>query len=116
MGIPNEFYEAGVVDGASIWQTIAYIYAPLTKTVMITAGLVLFLVHWNSFFWPLVIIRSSSNWVVQLALASLQGETRLPNWGPVLSAALITIAVPVTIVTSLQRYFRVSLIEGGTKG
>jgi len=116
LGIPNEFYEAGVVDGATIWQALVHIYVPLTKTVMITAGLVLFLAHWNSFFWPMVIIRSSTNWVIQLALAALQSETRLPNWGPVLSAALITIAVPVAIVVSLQRYFRVSLIEGGTKG
>jgi ABC-type glycerol-3-phosphate transport system permease component len=106
--IPDEFYEAAMMDGGTVIDTLVRIYLPLTKPVMITAGLVLFLVHWQSFFWPLIVIRSPERWVVQLAMATLGLRLGFPG-------SVITIALPVLLVLPLQRYFRLSWIEGGIR-
>jgi ABC-type glycerol-3-phosphate transport system permease component len=115
-GIPRDLREAAMIDGASLWTILWRIYLPLSRPLMVTAAIVLFIAQWQALFLPLAVLRSQENWVLQLALASLQGTTQLPSWGPVLAGATITLAIPIILVAPFMRYFKVSLLDGSTRG
>lgn len=116
LGIPTDLREAARVDGASLWSILWHIYVPLSRPLMVTSGIILFIAQWQAFFLPLVVLRSQSNWVAQLALASLQGTIELPSWGPVLAAGVIMLLLPVILVAPFMRYFKLALLEGATRG
>lgn len=115
-GIPRDLREAAVVDGAGLGRIMWHIYLPLSRSLLVTSAIVLFIAQWQAFFLPLVVLRSPSNWVAQLALASLQGTQQLPSWGPVLAAGVIMLGIPIILVAPFMRYFKVSLLEGSTRG
>ncbi len=115
-GVPRDLREAAMIDGAGLWKIMWQIYLPLSRPLMVTAAIVLFIAQWQSFFLPLVVLRSPSNWVAQLALASLQGTVQLPSWGPVLAGGVIMTAIPIILVAPFMRYFELSLFDGATRG
>ncbi len=58
--IPRELAESARLEGAS-WLTILFrIYLPLSKPVVISAALLIFLFQWESFLWPLIATRSEN--------------------------------------------------------
>lgn len=114
-GIPHDLREAAMIDGANLWKIIWRIYLPLSRPLMVTAAIVLFIAQWQAFFLPLVVLQTPSNWVAQLALASLQGTVQLPSWGPVLAGGVIMLAVPIILVAPFMRYFRVSILDGSSR-
>lgn len=115
-GIPHDLREAAMIDGANLWKIIWRIYLPLSRPLMVTAAIVLFIAQWQAFFLPLVVLQTPSNWVAQLALASLQGTVQLPSWGPVLAGGVIMLAVPIILVAPFMRYFKVSILDGSARG
>lgn len=115
-GIPRELREAAMVDGAGMWRILWHIYLSLSRPLLVTSAIVLFIAQWQAFLLPLVVLRRSSNWVAQLALAALQGTTQIPSWGPVLGAATIMVVVPIILVAPFMRYFKLSFLEGSSVG
>lgn len=116
LGIPKDLREAARVDGAGLMSILWRIYVPLSRPLMVTSAIILFIAQWQAFFLPLVVLRTPSNWVAQLALASLQGTVELPSWGPVLAAGVIMLVLPVILVAPFMRYFKLSLLDGATRG
>jgi putative chitobiose transport system permease protein len=115
-GIPKDLREAAMIDGASLWTILRRIYLPLSRPLMVTSAIVLFIAQWQALFLPLAVLRSRENWVLQLSLAALQGTIQLPSWGPVLAGGVITLLIPIVLVAPFMRYFKVSLLDGSTRG
>lgn len=115
-GIPRELHEAAMIDGAGIGKVIWHIYLPLSKSMLVTSSIVLFLAVWQALFLPLVVLRSRDNWVVQLALSSMQGTVQLPSWGPVLAGGVITLIIPIVLIAPFMKYFKLSIFEGSSRG
>lgn len=115
-GIPRELREAAMIDGAGVLSIIRNIYWPLSRPILITSCIVLFLAVWQALFLPLVVLRSRDNWLVQLALSSLQGTVQLPSWGPVLAGGVITLVIPLLLILPFMRFFSLSMVQGSTRG
>ena len=105
-----------MIDGASTLRILTRIYVPLSRPLIITSCIVLFIAQWQALFLPLVLLRSRENWLVQLALASMQGTTQLQSWGTVLAGAAVILIIPILLIAPFMRYFRVSLFEGTSRG
>jgi len=116
LGIPRQMYEAAMIDGAGVGRVIWHIYLPLSKSIIVTSAIVLFLAVWQALFLPLVVLRSRDTWVVQLALSAMQGTVQLPSWGPVLAGGVITLIIPMILVAPFMRYFKLSVLEGSSRG
>ena len=56
--LPLEIEEAARVDGASLWQTIIFVVAPLSKPGLAAAGIIIFLESWSEFFFALILTNS----------------------------------------------------------
>jgi multiple sugar transport system permease protein len=112
--IPPELAESARLDGAG-WLTILFrIYIPLSKPVIISAVLLIFLFQWESFLWPLIATRSENLKVIQVALAGF--EQRYETlWNELFAAAMIAAAIPLVILLPLQRFYVQGVTATGIK-
>ncbi|MBI9103026.1 MAG: carbohydrate ABC transporter permease [Spirochaetales bacterium] len=112
--MPRELEESAFIDGASPGIVFLRIYLPLIKPSMVTLGVLSFMGVWNSFLWPLFVIRDQEMMTLPVGLAALQGEY-LTEWNMVMAGALISL-VPIIIVFLLaQKYFIQGMSRSGIK-
>jgi len=114
MSIPNELLEAARVDGAGAIMTFVRAVLPLCKPLI--AVLVLFNViyRWTDFAWPLIVLKTPSNYTITVGLLYLQGEYNV-NYGQELGMALLTILPMLVLFVFLQRYFVQGLLRSGIR-
>jgi ABC-type glycerol-3-phosphate transport system permease component len=114
--IPRELDEAARIDGAGHFRIFWSIILPNVRTPLATLALVTFLFSWNAFLWPLVILHSPRNHVVQLAIAQSVSIAQLPNWGETFAGATIATVPLIILFLFLQRYFVRGIALTGVKG
>jgi ABC-type glycerol-3-phosphate transport system permease component len=113
--IPSSLIEAARVDGAN-WATVFFrIIIPSSIPVFITAGLMVFMQQWNAYLWPLLIARSKSIRLVQIALSDFRTEN-WTLWGCIYAGTIISALIPVLLFLPFQKYFVQGIISSGVKG
>jgi multiple sugar transport system permease protein/putative chitobiose transport system permease protein len=112
--VPRELMDAAKIDGAS-WLTIFFrIYLPLSKPVIVSAGLLIFLFQWESFLWPLIATKSEGLRVIQVALAGFEQRYQT-LWNELFAAASLAALIPLLILLPLQRFYVQGVTAGGFK-
>ncbi len=113
--IPRELAEAARLDGAG-WLTILWkIYLPLSKPVVISGGLLLFLFQWEAFLWPLISTRSEELRVIQIALAGFE-QRYATLWNELFASSNVATLIPLLILLPLQRFYIQGVTASGFKG
>ncbi|NLV48948.1 MAG: carbohydrate ABC transporter permease [Clostridiaceae bacterium] len=69
--IPDEFYEAAKIDGASEFQIFFRIALPLSTAIMAVIALYVAVGHWNSYFSALIYINTPGKYPLQLVLRAI---------------------------------------------
>ncbi|MBS2533146.1 carbohydrate ABC transporter permease [Catenulispora sp. NF23] len=113
--IPDEMYEAALVDGAGLWTRFQKLTLPLCRPAL--AALATLLTTWiyNDFFWAITLMSSGDKRPITSALANLQGQF-VSNQNLIAAAAMI-VAVPTLVVyVLLQKQFIAGLSLGSSKG
>ena len=136
--IPNELYEAAMLDGASHFQYFTKVVLPLSKTIMAVLAVYYGVAKWNDYFNGLVYLRDRSLLPLQTVLreilatlqvdrtgdymlsmadsaASMQEAMRIAN---VSKYCIIVVATgPVVILYAfMQKYFEKGVMIGSLKG
>ena len=115
LGIPDELEDAARIDGCDDFRIYYQIMLPLVQPALGTLALYTFVISWNEFLWPTIILKESTMWTLQQGLASLNGMFGI-NW-TLLSAATVLSMVPIIIVfLFLQRFFLEDYAAGAIKG
>jgi len=112
--IPRELAESARLEGASWLGILFRIYLPLSKPVVISASLLIFLFQWESFLWPLIATRSENLKVIQVALAGFE-ERYVTLWNELFAAAIIAALIPLIILLPLQRFYVQGVTADATK-
>jgi raffinose/stachyose/melibiose transport system permease protein len=112
-GLPPEYEEAALMDGAShlriFWHVVLPLVRPVTATVVVIHG-----VHvWNDFFTPLIFLLGSGAETLPVAIFSLVGEYST-DWGPIFAGTVIASAPALLVFVFLQRHI-VRGFSGGLK-
>jgi multiple sugar transport system permease protein len=112
--IPRELAEAARMDGAGWLRILWQIYLPLSKPVIISAALLIFLFQWESFLWPLICTRSEHLKVIQVALAGFQ-ERYTTLWNELFAASNVATLIPLFVLLPLQRFYIQGVTGAGFK-
>lgn len=112
--IPGSLAESARIDGASWLAVFTRIYIPLTKPIMVSAGLLIFFYQWQSFVWPLIAANAPEVRVVQVALSVFQQENGT-LWGEIFAASVVTTALPLIFFFPLQKYYKMGISTSGMK-
>jgi multiple sugar transport system permease protein len=113
--IPQEMYDAALVDGASLWTRYWSLTLPTIRPAL--AALATLLTTWiyNDFFWAITLISTGKKRPITSALTDLQGEF-VANQNMIAAAALMAAVPTIIIFILLQKQFIAGLTLGSTKG
>jgi len=111
--LPTELMDAGRIDGASEFRIYFQVFLPLSRPAMGALAIMNFMGSWNSYLWPLIILRSPEKFTLPLGMANLMGTWQGERlWGPVMAGTFLT-TLPVLILFALMQR---QLIAGMTLG
>lgn len=115
LSIPASLDEAAEIDGAGKWRLFWDVILPLARPGLVTLGIFTFMGNYNSFFWPLVMLKSEHNYTLPIGLlyfdSSAGQETNL------LMAAVAMSVIPMVIVfVVLQKQLVAGIQLGAVKG
>jgi len=113
--IPAALFDAARIDGASEWQIIRLVVAPLSMPILITVGLMAFLGTWNDYVWPLVVLRSPELRTLPVGLAFMQGEYEI-KYGQIMAGYAIACLPLLLLFIVTMKYFIRGLMFGAIKG
>ncbi len=115
-GIPPELEEAAAVDGATRFQILRGIIAPLLAPGIVVTALFAFITSWNEFFFALVVIQSPDLPTLPLRLAQFVGIEGIVRLGPLAASALLATLPSLVIFVVIQRWLTRGLLSGAVKG
>jgi ABC-type glycerol-3-phosphate transport system permease component len=113
--MPQDYYDAAVLDGCGHWQFVWRIGAPMVAPALVTAALFAFLGSWNSLLWPLVVNTPDEAPVIQVALTYMVREEK-EGFNLLMAASTFTMAPIVALYLVAQRRFVEGVTGTGLKG
>ena len=69
--VPDELLEAAKLDGAGAWKFFIDILLPLSRTMMAALFIIMFVVGWNQYLWPLLMTTDESYSTIVLGIKSV---------------------------------------------
>jgi multiple sugar transport system permease protein len=115
-GIPRDLEEAARVDGASRFQILVGIIAPLLAPGIVVTTLFAFITAWNEFFLALVVLQSAELYTLPLKLKQFVGIEGIVRLGPLAAAALLATIPSLILFAIIQRWLTRGLLSGAVKG
>lgn len=113
--IPTSLDEAAEIDGASHWQIFWDVIMPLARPGLIVLGIFTFMGNYQSFFWPLVMIKDE--YLRTLPIGLLFFDSSYGRETTLLMAASVMAMVPLIVVFVFgQRFFVKGIQLGAVKG
>ncbi|MBI3958004.1 MAG: carbohydrate ABC transporter permease [Chloroflexi bacterium] len=116
MGLPKEYDEAAVIEGASYLDIWARIILPLSKPALGAVAIMSFIFHWNTFQGPLIYLNDNAKFPVSLGLSMFRTPFGGTPWHWYMAASLTVIAPCIIVFFIAQRYFIQGIVISGVKG
>ena len=114
--LPSEIIESAKVDGADHFTIFRRLIIPLSVPALAAFAIFQFLWVWNDLLVAYVFLGGTPRTrVLTMALAGLVGQQG-ENWHLLTAAAFISMALPLLVFFSLQKYFVRGLTAGAVKG
>jgi multiple sugar transport system permease protein len=115
--IPKDLEEAALVDGATHFTAFRKVVVPLAAPGLATAAILCFIAVWNEFLLAITLTSSPSARPVPAAIAFFTGSTQFEIPYGTITAASVTISVPLIIMVLLfQKRIVAGLTAGAVKG
>jgi sn-glycerol 3-phosphate transport system permease protein len=112
--IPDELCEAACIDGASPLQFLRMILLPLSRSNIIALSIILFLIGWNQYLWPLLLTTDQDMATAVIGLKKLMPRSdSMPTWHLLMNASFLTLLPPTLVILVLQRWFVKGLVDSG---
>lgn len=131
-GIPNEMIEAVMIDGGNEYTIFFQIVLPLSKPVLATVALLMFLAKWNDWNTAMLYINDSKLFSLQYLLQRILENIELMESSTTASAMINTSEIPaetarmamavvvagpaLLVFPFFQKYFVKGMTVGSVKG
>lgn len=131
INIPNELYEAAVVDGANDLYIFWKVILPLSKPALAAFALFYAVTHWNNYFTGILYLNDPALWPIQVILRQIVVQNSTSAFGTtdpamlenppppetIQMAAILMATLPILIVYPfLQKHFVKGALVGSVKG
>ena len=111
--LPDDVYEAALMDGAGDWRAFFQIMLPMARPGMASVAIFNFLGLWNQFLLPVALNTDQRRYVLTQGMAEFASQAGYAvDFGALFAAVVITV-VPVLIVYLIfQRRLEGSVSQG----
>jgi len=114
--IPGEFFDAASIDGCSLPQMLRHVLLALIRPAIGAFAIFSVVAHWNDFFWPLIVVRSSRMFTPPAGIVYFADAEAGTKWSVVMAAAVVIITPLVAAFLFARRQFISSLTHAVLKG
>ena len=112
--LPKDLEDAARIDGCSHLRFFFKIAMPLSKSILISMGILVVLYAWNDLLWPIIITGSDRNRTLAVFIAAIKGEHS--NKTPTLLAAGTLSVLPMILIFLIgQKHFVSAITTTGIK-
>jgi putative chitobiose transport system permease protein len=112
--VPNDLIDAARIDGANearIWWNIML---PIVRPSLAAVAIFTFVVSWNDFLWPSLMLHTRETMTLPVGLAALQGFFS-SDFRSIAAGVTMTVVPILVFFIAVQRYF-VRGLAGAVKG
>ncbi len=113
--LPSDLIESARIDGASNLRIFTSILLPLSVPSLASLVIFQFMWVWNDLLVALIYLGGGEKAPLPLAIADLVNSFG-SNYEVLTAAAFISMALPLVVFFSLQRYFVRGMLAGAVKG
>lgn len=114
LSIPQELEDAARIDGAGEFLIWRHVMLPLITPALATLAIFQFVAFWNSFLWPIIILKTPDKYPLAAGLLYLRGlfahNTRY------IAAGTVIATLPILVVfVFTQRFFMRGITAGAIR-
>ncbi|MEZ9722456.1 sn-glycerol-3-phosphate ABC transporter permease UgpE [Vibrio splendidus] len=112
--IPDELLEAAQLDNAGPFRFFVDILLPLSKTMIAAIFIIMFVVGWNQYLWPIIMTTDEGYNTIVMGIKQVLNninETSLPRYDYAFAMVILAMLPPVLVVVVFQRWFVKGLVE-----
>jgi putative chitobiose transport system permease protein len=113
-GVPNDLLDAARIDGASELRIWWHVLLPVARPSLAAVAIFTFVISWNDFLWPSLMLHTRENMTLPVGLAALQGLFS-SDFRSIAAGVTMTIVPILVFFVAVQRYF-VRGLAGAVKG
>jgi multiple sugar transport system permease protein len=114
--IPADLDRAALVDGATRFQALRRVIAPVAMPGVVSALILVFIFSFNEFLFALMLTVDYRARTIPVGIALFQGTHGQTPWGSIMAAAVLS-CIPVVLMAALfQRRIIQGLTQGSVKG
>lgn len=115
-GLPRDLFESAYLDGASSFEIFFHIVLPLAVPALASLVIFQFLWVWNDLLVALIYLGGTPDVAPMTVTISNLVNSMGGNWQVLTAAAFISMALPLFVFFTLQRYFVKGILAGSVKG
>ena len=113
--LPPDLFEAALIDGCGYFRFFWHMTLPLSRPILATVAVIVFVHSWNSYLLPLIMLNRDDLYPWPLGIMAYQGEYST-EWNLVLAFITLTILPAVLMFIAAQKYIVAGLTAGSVKG
>ena len=115
-GLPREFREAAVMDGASELQLLFRVFLPMNWGVTTALAIITFIGAWNSFLWPFLAAQDETMMTVTVGITAVQDSFGVAYGRVLAGAVLASLPVALAYLFFQRRVTQAITLSAGIKG
>jgi cellobiose transport system permease protein len=112
--ISDDVIESGRVDGCSTWRIYWSIVLPGLRPAAAVLGLLTFMLQWNEFIWPFVVL-SPNNPTVQLSIKIISAAHYTTDYAMVFAGTALALLPLLVVFVLFGRQIISGIMEGSVK-
>ena len=116
IAIPGDLLDAARIDGLSEIRIFTSIVMPVISAGAVAFGILKFLMTWNDFFWPLIMLTREKKMTLQVLLATSVDFEMGVSYGFVMALTTLIVLPVIILFLAFQRRIIEGVSLSGLKG
>jgi cellobiose transport system permease protein len=112
--IPSELVDAAQIDGSSHLRLYWHIALPTLRPALGWLGILTFIIAWNDYYWPLIVLNDPRIYTLQVGLYQLNGVYNT-DYSMVMAATLMSTLPLIVVFFFGARQFIANISAGALK-
>ena len=114
MTLPTELEDAARIDGANPLRIFLQIFIPLSKPIIATVAIIVFVGSWGDLLYPIIYLRDQDLYTISVGLAFFRGAQGI-NITALMSVGMLSVLPPIVMFMIMQGYFVRGVVLTGLK-
>ena len=112
--LPRDFFDAGIVDGATQWTLWYKVSLPLAKPAIAALAIYTFTGAWKALLWPMLILQKDYLVTLPIRLSRMMIGYQ-QDYSALMAGSTIAAVIPIIVFLFFQAQF-IEGLSGGVKG